>query len=109
MFQLIMNKAQVNPGRKRNRWSAMATRSGATPDLIDGTNGKLLHASAEDFSQKICTFAQITGAEWCGFSEVDWHIETPYNCLDPADLLHVTFPADMSRPHDACAFEKVSL
>lgn len=42
----------------------LATRAGAAPDLIDGSNGTLLHDSASVFADEILRFARMPEESW---------------------------------------------
>jgi glycosyltransferase involved in cell wall biosynthesis len=91
------------------RTPVLATRTGAAPDLIDGTNGKLLPMSAQAFADEILAFAQMPDTEWQDFSDAAWRTATSYTWQDAADRLLALFSAEMSQPQAVNAFEKVSL
>jgi glycosyltransferase involved in cell wall biosynthesis len=81
------------------RTPVLATRAGTAPDLIDGTNGKLLPASAEVFAKEILTFAHMPAAEWQGFSDAAWRTATSYTWQDATDQLLALFNSpDHSAP-----------
>lgn len=69
------------------RTPVLATRAGAAPDLIDGTNGKLLPASAQAFVDEILQFAQISDAEWQACSDAAYRTATSYTWEDATDQL----------------------
>ena len=50
------------------RTPVLATRAGAAPDLIDGTNGLLLDPDPQAFARAIARFHAMGDAEWQGFS-----------------------------------------
>lgn len=51
------------------RTPVLATRAGAAPDLIDGSNGTLLPASAPVFADEILRFASMPAETWQELSE----------------------------------------
>lgn len=69
------------------RTPVLATRAGAAPDLIDGTNGKLLPAAAETFANEIQRFAKMSKTEWQGYSKAAYCTATSYTWQDATDQL----------------------
>lgn len=69
------------------RTPVLATRAGAAPDLIDGTNGVLLPGSAEAFADKILRFANMSADEWSAFSEAAYSTVASYTWDDATDRL----------------------
>lgn len=91
------------------RTPVLATRAGAAPDLIDGTNGKLLPASTQDFADEIQRFAQMSDAEWQAYSDAAYRTATSYTWQDATDQLLAVFATEISQPQTNGAFKKVSL
>jgi glycosyltransferase involved in cell wall biosynthesis len=75
------------------RTPVLATRAGAAPDLIDGTNGILLPASAEAFADEIMRFAKMSNSEWQGFSTAAYKTATSYSWENATDRLLEVFAA----------------
>jgi glycosyltransferase involved in cell wall biosynthesis len=88
------------------RTPVLATRAGAAPDLIDGTNGTLLPASAEAFADEITRFAKMSNSEWKGFSNAAHKTATSYSWEDATDRLLEVFASPnheaQSLPGTAC-------
>lgn len=69
------------------RTPVLATRAGAAPDLIDGTNGTLLPGTPEAFADEIHRFANMSDAEWQGYSDAAYRTATSYTWQDATDRL----------------------
>jgi len=69
------------------RTPVLATRAGAAPDLIDGTNGTLLPGTPEAFADEIQHFADMSDTDWQGFSAAAHHTATAYTWQDATDRL----------------------
>lgn len=76
------------------RTPVLATRAGAAPDLIDGTNGTLLSPTPEAFADEILRFAQMSQEEWLAYSDAAHRTATGYTWQDATDRLLEIF----SRP-----------
>ncbi|MBE0414690.1 glycosyltransferase family 4 protein [Yoonia sp.] len=75
------------------RTPVLATRAGAAPDMIDGTNGKLLPALAQAFADEIQHFAQMPDAAWQVYSDAAWRTATSYTWENATDRLLDLFNA----------------
>ena len=86
------------------RTPVLATRAGAAPDLIDGTNGTVLPGTAEAFADEIQRFADMPNAEWQGLSAAAYRTATSYSWQDATDRLIEIFErkASVSAPLHAC-------
>jgi glycosyltransferase involved in cell wall biosynthesis len=69
------------------RTPVLATRAGAAADLIDGTNGTLLPATPEAFADEIQGFAEMSDADWQGYSEAANRTATAHTWQDATDRL----------------------
>lgn len=69
------------------RTPVLATRAGAAPDLIDGTNGTLLPPTPEAFADEILRFAQMPEEEWLAYSDAAHRTATSYTWQDATDRL----------------------
>ncbi len=69
------------------RTPVLATHAGAAPDLINGTNGKLLPPSAQAFADEILAFAQMSDPEWQTSSDAAYHTANSYTWQDATDRL----------------------
>ena len=69
------------------RTPVLATRAGAAPDLIDGTNGTLLPATPEAFADEIRRFADMSDTDWQGFSDAAYRTATAHTWQDATDRL----------------------
>jgi glycosyltransferase involved in cell wall biosynthesis len=89
------------------RTPVLATHAGAAPDLIDGTNGTLLPASAQAFANEIMRFAKMANSEWKGFSDMAYKTATSYSWEDATDRLLEVFASPnhetQSLPGTDCA------
>lgn len=54
------------------RTPVLATRAGAAPDLIDGSNGVLLDSDPAAFAAEIARFHAMDGTDWRAFSDAAW-------------------------------------
>lgn len=79
------------------RTPVLATRAGAAPDLIDGTNGTLLSSIPEAFADEILRFVQMSQEEWLAYSGAAHRTATGYTWQDATDRLLEIF----SRPEPA--------
>jgi len=86
------------------RTPVLATRAGAAPDLIDGTNGTLLPGTPEAFADEIHRFADMPDPEWQGFSAAAYRTATSYSWQDATDRLVEIFERKASAvtPLHAC-------
>lgn len=75
------------------RTPVLATRAGAAPDLIDGTNGTLLPASAQAFADEILRFARMSGDDWQGYSDAAWQTAQSQSWERATDRLLAIFSA----------------
>ena len=69
------------------RTPVLATRAGAAPDLIDGTNGVLLEADPAVFSAEIERFAHMPPAQWRALSEAAHATAQRYSWDEATDQL----------------------
>ncbi len=83
------------------RTPVLATRAGAAPDLIDGTNGTLLPPSAQAFADGILAFAQMSDPEWQTSSDAAYQTANSYTWQDATDRLLDFFngSTDPEQPH----------
>ncbi len=78
------------------RTPVLATRAGAAPDLINGTNGTLLPGTAEAFAGEIRCFAEMPDAEWQDYSAAAYHTATAHTWEDATDRLLDVFAGKAS-------------
>ena len=88
------------------RTPVLATRAGAAPDLIDGTNGTLLPGTPEAFADEIQRFADMPDAEWQDFSAAAYRTATSYSWQEATDRLIEIFAGKDSvvTPLHACRY-----
>lgn len=73
------------------RTPVLATRAGAAPQLIDGTNGVLLPPDANAFADEIARFARMPDSEWQKLSAAAHRTATGYSWDDATDRLEAVF------------------
>ncbi|RLJ36207.1 glycosyltransferase involved in cell wall biosynthesis [Litoreibacter meonggei] len=69
------------------RTPVLATRAGAAPDLIDGTNGVLLDSDADAFAAEIIRMAQLSDLQWKTCSDTAYKTAHSYSWDDAAKRL----------------------
>ena len=69
------------------RTPVLATRAGAAPDLIDGSNGTLLEPTPEAFVAELRRFDQMSPAQWQEFSNAAHQTAHGYSWDDATDML----------------------
>lgn len=75
-----------------SRTPVLATRAGASEDLVDGSNGLLLEHDTNVFAAAIRRFADMDDPTWQGFSEAAYETACTYTWDDATEALlrHLT-------------------
>lgn len=80
------------------RTPVLATRAGAAPQLVDGTNGTLLPGDAQAFAEEIARFAAMPDAEWQRYSAAAHETARAHTWEDATDRLLAYLDADHPPP-----------
>ncbi len=69
------------------RTPVLATAAGAAPQLIDGTNGRILPGDPTAFAEAIAKFAQMPDAEWQNWSDAAYRTAQDHSWETASDRL----------------------